>query len=188
MFAAGPEEKEDDSGSKFMKTRTINEYPGARNFHRGSQAEPRLVKSATSPDSITKLEQQASGITPSVEKASPPPNFFSSKRINSCIIASERTRANCSLIIAFLVVISYIDYPMFGLDILSSENFIASRPFYIILLTDVTIVLAQLFRENGNDSEEVEKERNEAQEEEDNGLKQSRSWREKYATKNNAKE
>ncbi|KAF2312637.1 hypothetical protein GH714_037094 [Hevea brasiliensis] len=99
------------------ETRTINEYPGARNFHRGNQAEPGLVKSATSPDTLSKLPQP-SEITPSVQKA---PN-----------------------------------------------SFIASRPFCIILLTDVTIVLARLFRESGNDSEEIEGEKNAGKEDEDN--------------------
>ncbi|XP_050234202.1 uncharacterized protein LOC126682523 [Mercurialis annua] len=88
--------------------------------------------------------------------------FFSSKRINASIIASERTRAICSLIVACLVVISYIDYPLFGINIVSSESFIASRPLYIILLTDVTIVFARLFREGENNgSEEVEVEKKE---------------------------
>ncbi|XP_058004033.1 uncharacterized protein LOC131180685 [Hevea brasiliensis] len=128
-----------------MKTRTINEYPGARNFHRGNQAEPGLVKSATSPDTLSKLPQP-SEITPSVQKAPSSPKLFSSKRINYCIIASERTRAICSLIVAFLVNVN-------------SDSFIASRPFCIILLTDVTIVLARLFRESGNDSEEIEDEK-----------------------------
>ncbi|KAJ9179142.1 hypothetical protein P3X46_010961 [Hevea brasiliensis] len=122
---------------------TINEYPGARNFHRGNQAEPGLVKSATSPDTLSKLPQP-SEITPSVQK-----------RINYCIIASERTRAICSLIVAFLVNVN-------------SDSFIASRPFCIILLTDVTIVLARLFRESGNDSEEIEDEKNAGKEDEDN--------------------
>ncbi|KAJ9179152.1 hypothetical protein P3X46_010971 [Hevea brasiliensis] len=151
---AGPEETDDVSGSKFMKTRTINEYPGARNFHRGNQAETRLVKSATSPDTLSKL-QQPSEITPSVQKAPSQPKLFSSKRINYCIIASERTRAICSLIVAFLVIVN-------------SDSFIASRPFCIILLTDVTIVLARLFRESGNDSEEIEEEQNSGKEDEDN--------------------
>lgn len=51
---------------------------------------------------------------------------------------------------------------------MNSDSFIASRPFCIILLTDVTIVLARLFRESGNDSEEIEDEKNAGKEDEDN--------------------
>ncbi|KAG8656336.1 hypothetical protein MANES_04G123600v8 [Manihot esculenta] len=164
---AGPEEKDDDSDSMFTKVSTMNKYPGARNFHKGNEAKPRSVKFLTNPDPLTKLQEQDSEITSSVQKASTHSNFFSSKQINTCIIASERTRVTCSLIIASLVIISYIDYQLFGFDIVSSESFIA-RPFYIILLTDVTIVLSQLFLENARDCDEVEKEINAAQEDEDN--------------------
>ncbi|KAF5741686.1 hypothetical protein HS088_TW10G00690 [Tripterygium wilfordii] len=74
-------------------------------------------------------------------------HFFSSKLLNSCIVASEPTRAMCSLMIALLVVLSYVDYPLFGWNIVRSESIVASRPLYILLLMDVTIVLARVFYE-----------------------------------------
>ncbi|GMN37247.1 hypothetical protein TIFTF001_006666 [Ficus carica] len=76
------------------------------------------------------------------------PKFFSSKRLNSSIIASETTRIFCALIIAFLVVLSSVDYPLFGMNIVRSESVVASRPLYILLLTDVTIVIVRLHLEN----------------------------------------
>lgn len=76
------------------------------------------------------------------------PKFFSSKRLNSSIIVSETTRIFCALIIAFLVVLSYVDYPLFGRNIVTTESVVASRPLYILLLTDVTIVIARLHLEN----------------------------------------
>lgn len=60
--------------------------------------------------------------------------LFSSRALNSCILASECTRALSSLIIALLVVFYYM----------ISRSVLASRPLYILLLTDVTIVLARL--------------------------------------------
>ncbi|OWM78184.1 uncharacterized protein LOC116199967 [Punica granatum] len=72
------------------------------------------------------------------------PNLFSSRQLNSCILESERTRAFCALVIAVLVVLSYVGYPLFGSHIVKSGSIIASRPLYILLLTDVTIVLARL--------------------------------------------
>ncbi|XP_065858518.1 uncharacterized protein [Euphorbia lathyris] len=73
----------------------------------------------------------------------PPPaasnSIFSSKRITQGIIFSEKPRAICSMIIGLLVFI------------MSKESFIASRPFYLILLSDVTIVIARLFGEEVED-------------------------------------
>ncbi|EXB74485.1 hypothetical protein L484_026179 [Morus notabilis] len=76
------------------------------------------------------------------------PKFFSSKRLNSSIIVSETPRIFCALIIAFLVVLSYVDYPLFGRNIVTTESVVASRPLYILLLTDVSIVIARLHLEN----------------------------------------
>ncbi|XVF74598.1 hypothetical protein PTKIN_Ptkin13bG0122700 [Pterospermum kingtungense] len=87
------------------------------------------------------------------------PNFFSSKRLNSCIIASERTRGFCALLIAIFVLLSSIDYPLLGMKIGRSESIIASRPLYIILLTDLTVVLGQLFLDKKGDFEEAEEEK-----------------------------
>ncbi|XP_031250244.1 uncharacterized protein LOC116108095 [Pistacia vera] len=95
-------------------------------------------------------------------------NLFSCKQVNSCIIASQNTRSFCALIIALLVVLSYIDYPYFGMNIVRSEGIVASRPLYILLLTDVTIVLAQLYLEERTHSEEAEKEKVIPQEEKHN--------------------
>ncbi|KAK9923322.1 hypothetical protein M0R45_031747 [Rubus argutus] len=80
--------------------------------------------------------------------------FFTSKRLNSCIVASENTRMCVSLIIAFLVVLSYVDYGFFGMNIVNSESVVASRPLYIILLTDVTVVMARLVYIREADEEE----------------------------------
>lgn len=80
--------------------------------------------------------------------------FFTSKRLNSCIVESESMRIFCALIIAFLVVLSYVDYALFGVNLVKSESVVASRPLYIILLTDVTIVLARMILVRREDVEE----------------------------------
>ncbi|MCV5003180.1 hypothetical protein OFM39_26305, partial [Escherichia coli] len=59
----------------------------------------------------------------------------------------------------FLVVLSCIDYPLFGRNIVSSESVVASRPLYSLLLTDVTIVVARLYLENRRAQEEEEEEK-----------------------------
>lgn len=159
-----------ESGSKFPKRKASNEAFEGIGFDIRNQVEQHLQERVTPTAAYSKMtEIQTSIATPSIQKASDKPNFFSSKRINSCIIASQRSRVICSLIIASLVLISYIDYPLLGINIVSSESIIASRPLYIVLLTDVTIVLVRLFRERGNHgSEESERERMVSKEDGDN--------------------
>ncbi|KAL9666519.1 hypothetical protein QQ045_000853 [Rhodiola kirilowii] len=72
---------------------------------------------------------------------------FSARKISSCIIASEPTRSICSLTIALLVVFSYIDKPVLGWNLVKSESIVASRPLYILLLTDLSIIFARLHLE-----------------------------------------
>ncbi|KAG6780478.1 hypothetical protein POTOM_013338 [Populus tomentosa] len=158
-----------ESGSKFLKRKASNEASEGINFD-NRNLEQHLQERVTPTEAYNKMtEVQTSIVTPSIRKASDKPNFFSSKRINSCIIASQRSRVICSLIIASLVLISYIDYPLLGINIVSSESIIASRPLYMVLLTDVTIVLVRLFRERGNHgTEESERERMVSKEDGDN--------------------
>ncbi|RDX66427.1 hypothetical protein CR513_54806, partial [Mucuna pruriens] len=80
------------------------------------------------------------------------PTFFSSRELNSCILASEPTRALSSLIIALVVVFCYM----------ISERALASKPLFLVLLTDVTIVLARLYRGKASVLEETEGEKVEA--------------------------
>ncbi|PON36003.1 hypothetical protein PanWU01x14_331640 [Parasponia andersonii] len=139
----------------------------------GSQIEPQLLLEKCKENldhaiqshivNDNNLIQQSSGSSPSLSPSVPTlhtiqkPRFFTSRRLNSSIIASETTRICCALIIAFLVVLSYVDYPLFGRNIVRSESVVASRPLYILLLSDVTILFARLYLENrgGGSLEEV---------------------------------
>ncbi|KAI3992469.1 hypothetical protein MKX01_022560 [Papaver californicum] len=71
------------------------------------------------------------------------PTLFTPKRISSAIAASENFRVLCSITIALLVILSHLNLP-----ILSGsgfvKNFIMSRPLYLVLLADFTIVVALL--------------------------------------------
>ncbi|GLT52067.1 hypothetical protein SLA2020_254290 [Shorea laevis] len=87
------------------------------------------------------------------------PRLFSSQRLNHCIIASEGLRSFCAFLLALMVVLSYISYPLFGGNIANSESVVASRPVYILLLTDITIVLARMYVDKQGDFEEVEEEK-----------------------------
>ncbi|GAB2216691.1 hypothetical protein Droror1_Dr00024468 [Drosera rotundifolia] len=70
--------------------------------------------------------------------------FFTAKELSSCITASEITRVFCSILIALLVVLSYIDYPLLGINIVNSKSIIAAKPLYMLLLTDITILVGHL--------------------------------------------
>ncbi|CAN4088924.1 unnamed protein product [Withania somnifera] len=70
-------------------------------------------------------------------------HLFSLRDINSCILISENKRVTCSVMISFLVILSYAHLPH---SIARSNSFIASRPLYILLLTDLTIVVARIVR------------------------------------------
>uniref|UniRef100_A0A2P2NHZ9 Uncharacterized protein n=1 Tax=Rhizophora mucronata TaxID=61149 RepID=A0A2P2NHZ9_RHIMU len=111
---------------------------------------------ARAPTLVEMSKMQAPVAIPSAETTLNQPRFFSSKLMNSCVVASERTRAICSLIIASLVVIAAVDYPLLGIDLVSSQSVIASRPLYMVLLMDVTIVLTRMYRERGNAPEDAE--------------------------------
>ncbi|XP_010535264.1 PREDICTED: uncharacterized protein LOC104810618 [Tarenaya hassleriana] len=76
----------------------------------------------------------------------PRTGFFSSKKLNSSIINSERTRSLSSLIIASLVVL------LPRLRIVSSDSISAMRPLYVLLLTDCAIVLNHLLMEGSKGS------------------------------------
>ncbi|XP_077247302.1 uncharacterized protein LOC143887075 [Tasmannia lanceolata] len=72
--------------------------------------------------------------------------IFTGTRIISSISASENIRLICSAIIALLVVISTHSNPL-GSNII--RNVVAYRPLYLVLLTDVTIVLGILLGSRG---------------------------------------
>lgn len=66
-------------------------------------------------------------------------------QIASAISASEGSRIFYSVAIALLVVLSYMGFPLLDSDIIRSILF--WRPLYLVLLTDVTVVIALLLFE-----------------------------------------
>ncbi|XVF26732.1 hypothetical protein REPUB_Repub14bG0043700 [Reevesia pubescens] len=175
-ISAGPVGVSEDSTSSYLKHGGIREISSVNSLDVGGQAELKLQKPGTDKDAISALlfgerdELQPLQETTSLQKTSSSveslqkpcrnqPDFFSSKRLISCIIASERTRSFCALLIALFVLVSYIDYPLVGMNIVSPESIVASRPLYIILLTDLTVVLGRLFLDKKGDSEEAEEEK-----------------------------
>jgi hypothetical protein len=149
---------DETSDSTLLKHEGNDEVSGGNTFGIGCEGEPQLNKIKPSLGASV-VERTSTDREPLPKPRMQQPKLFTSRGINSCIIASESTRVISALIIAFLVVLSYVDYPLFGRNIVKSESVVASRPLYILLLTDVTIVLARLYLERRRDSDEAEEER-----------------------------
>lgn len=69
-------------------------------------------------------------------------SFFTPSQITSAIAASESTRLLCSVTMALLVVLSYLGLPLLGSYII--QSIITFKPLYLLLLTNVTVVLARI--------------------------------------------
>uniref|UniRef100_A0A5B7BHC0 Uncharacterized protein n=1 Tax=Davidia involucrata TaxID=16924 RepID=A0A5B7BHC0_DAVIN len=152
---------EDDTSDPSLKHDIGDGFSRGNAFDFGSRVEPQLRKCETNVEAIRAPaeeimnELQPSPVTARVPKAPVDMelvseacgghlNLFTPREINSCIMATEATRVFCSITIALLVVLSYINLPR---NIVKSKSVIASRPLYILLITDVTIVLARLLLE-----------------------------------------
>ncbi|GER52428.1 phosphorylase b kinase gamma catalytic chain, partial [Striga asiatica] len=138
--------------------RAVNQEPLLSDHH--------LLAGADSPDSITrhdnneefpkenysesnvgKLEgKEAARLRPECTKLPEKPlvhlfRFISLNEINFSIISSEDTRAICSVVLAILVVLSYITLPP---NEVKPKSLLAYKPLYVVLLTDVFIVCVKL--------------------------------------------
>ncbi|CAI0441294.1 unnamed protein product [Linum tenue] len=71
---------------------------------------------------------------------------MSPSQISSGITASERTRVLCSVAVAVLVVSSSLGFPLLGSDIV--KGILSFRPLYLLLVTNVTIVIAAILSNN----------------------------------------
>ncbi|XP_019430005.1 PREDICTED: uncharacterized protein LOC109337481 [Lupinus angustifolius] len=156
------EEKHDASvQSSRLKHQTGFKYSNFEDFNNIGEGESLIQEDSegdvggakTKPSSVTSRAQNESLDTKKKKKLVwHKHTFFSSRELNLSILASETTRAICSLIIALLVVFFYM----------ISEGIAATRPIYIVLLTDITIVLGRLYREKARVLEETEGENVEA--------------------------
>ncbi|OIW19889.1 hypothetical protein TanjilG_27293 [Lupinus angustifolius] len=160
--ARSAEEKHDASvQSSRLKHQTGFKYSNFEDFNNIGEGESLIQEDSegdvggakTKPSSVTSRAQNESLDTKKKKKLVwHKHTFFSSRELNLSILASETTRAICSLIIALLVVFFYM----------ISEGIAATRPIYIVLLTDITIVLGRLYREKARVLEETEGENVEA--------------------------
>ncbi|KAL6345000.1 hypothetical protein AAG906_007731 [Vitis piasezkii] len=86
---------------------------------------------------------------------------------HSAVAASESTRILCSVAAALLVVLSNLGFPGLGSNIIKSIT--ATRPLYLLLLANLTVVLARLLSDKQGGSNRAGKVVNKAPLESGNG-------------------
>ncbi|URD83858.1 hypothetical protein MUK42_19106 [Musa troglodytarum] len=82
--------------------------------------------------------------------------MFSSKQVSHSVAASENIRLIGAVVIALLVILSNHGYAFSGAVMGSILNF---RPLFLVMLTDVTVVLGLLITNRGTDAQENERAR-----------------------------
>ncbi|RXH91871.1 hypothetical protein DVH24_020894 [Malus domestica] len=71
------------------------------------------------------------------------PRLLTANRISSAIEASERTQIYISMAVALLVVFAHFGFPLLGSKMV--KTLLGFRPVYLVLVTNVTLVLARIF-------------------------------------------
>lgn len=105
-------------------------------------------------DIDSQVQQLLSSLT--VQNAPPPPPssslsssatqrrpLFTASGVSSAIAESERTRLSFSVAVAILVVLAHLGFPLLGTSNIV-KTLLGFRPLYLVLLTNVTLVLARI--------------------------------------------
>lgn len=77
---------------------------------------------------------------------------FSPKRLRPAITSSEKTRNYCAFIAALLVLLSYAGFPILSSDVM--KNIILFRPLFLLIVTNITIVVAPFLLEKVKQKEQ----------------------------------
>ncbi|CAN0858581.1 hypothetical protein LINGRAHAP2_LOCUS7336 [Linum grandiflorum] len=149
------------------------------------KAESNHTRSVTASDITTKPQAPPKSGPPPTHKPPPsstststscktkqPTTFFSSRRLNACIIASEMPRAKCSTVIAVMVLLFHFAGPLFGIH--GGCCWEKYKPVYLILVTSVTVVLVRMVQGKGMVVEDTGKQDKAAENAED------KNWRDAF--------
>ncbi|KAL1833162.1 uncharacterized protein LOC108205212 [Daucus carota subsp. sativus] len=113
--------------------------PSALDADEKIKQRPVSSKTEGSPISTLNAEHQSANIEPVIHARS---NGISPRQISIAVAASEMIRIYCSLAAAIVVFLSYIGFPILGNGIIKSV--ILSRPLYLLMVTNISIVLVPL--------------------------------------------
>ncbi|KAJ0091660.1 hypothetical protein Patl1_12857 [Pistacia atlantica] len=154
------------SGSTLLKEDPVLDAGHNSAHHNGSSEESPLPQQGTSIEdsrapasevhgvvqsSIFSSTGESESVSTSKEEQQLEPQrcqsrLFTPSQISSAISATEHIRLFCSVAVALLVVLSYVGFPLLGSNIIKS--IISFRPLYLVLLTNLTIVLSRLLFDN----------------------------------------
>lgn len=127
------------------------------------RAYPSEVSGKAQSTLISSIDQNSSASTLGserhLEQQRPRRRFFTPNQIHSAIAASESTRLLCSVTVALLVVLSYLGFPLLGSYIIKS--ILSFKPLYLLLLTNVTVVIARLLIDKQRGFESAARDENE---------------------------
>ncbi|XP_052309725.1 uncharacterized protein LOC7495728 [Populus trichocarpa] len=115
--------------------------PSSREFD--TDAEASIASSAETSSKVESSLAKPSRSTSGTEQNLKQQRWISSSvtpnQITSAIAASEKSRLRCSVVVALSAVLSHLGFPLLGSNLISS--IINFRPLYLVLLTNVTLVL-----------------------------------------------
>lgn len=163
-----PQASEDDKASSFENSH--HDSPAESDKIGTSEAASMLPKLETSREVLKDFDKEEDILVPSscaplishendlTELRLRHGKIFTPKQINSAIAATENTRIYFSLAVAIVVALSYAGFPILGNTIV--KNIIHYRPLYLVLITDISIVLKKLVLE-GRHVQRSEREINE---------------------------
>ncbi|XP_061356896.1 uncharacterized protein LOC133301289 [Gastrolobium bilobum] len=121
-------EHESESEISIVPTSEIEPEPEAEHVQPQSQPPP--------------LQDSSLDISNRQSQPEEPKNFINPSDISSAVNASRVTRLCCSIAVALLVVASYLGFSLTGIKLI--KRVISFRPLYLVLVTNLTVVVARL--------------------------------------------
>ncbi|KAF8034812.1 hypothetical protein BT93_C0973 [Corymbia citriodora subsp. variegata] len=124
------------------------EFPSENNRTSNEQSEAPSLEISEEPETYSSLASHQNASHPTIHEgpASVPQALrsmsISPNEISSAIDSSVSARLLCSMVMGLLVVLSDIGFPLLGNKIIRS--ILMLRPLFLVLLTNVTLVLAPL--------------------------------------------
>ncbi|PNT33370.2 hypothetical protein POPTR_006G244600v4 [Populus trichocarpa] len=113
--------------------------PGYPSQPLNSQDPPLHLSNKITESSLAKPSRSTSGTEQNLKQQRWISSSVTPNQITSAIAASEKSRLRCSVVVALSAVLSHLGFPLLGSNLISS--IINFRPLYLVLLTNVTLVL-----------------------------------------------
>lgn len=98
--------------------------------------------SSTDQDSSVSTSTREQRLEPQTYKS----KFFTPSQISSAVGATQYARIFCSAMVAVVVVLSYVGFPLLGSYVV--KGILCFRPLFLLLLTNITVVMKQLLLDN----------------------------------------